>query len=135
MTKQIQRTDLEQIQEDSGSVDVDVVDVSVERRDVDGAEQLHAELDSMADSMDVTGFKCVHEKCGLVHNHDTTKHRGGDSFDMSEDEAAQMEANSVCHCGLNDAARSGVEGAPSPSRANEKAPIPDSMTRHLEKTL
>jgi len=89
----------------------------------------------MADSMDVSGFKCVHEQCGLVHNHDTTKHRGGDSFDMSEDEAAQMEANSVCHCGLNDAARSGVEGAPSPSRANEMAPIPDSMTRHLEKTL
>jgi len=132
MNKQIQRTDLEQIQEDTTSPEVDV---RVERRDISGAEQLHAELDQMADSMDVTGFKCVHEKCGLVHNHDTTKHRGGDSFDMSDDEAAQMEANSVCHCGLNDAARSGVDGAPSPSRANDMAPIPDSMTRHLEKTL
>jgi hypothetical protein len=129
MNKQIQRTDLEQIQEDTASPEVDV---SVKRRDVSGAEQLHAELDAMADSMDVTGFKCVHEKCGLVHNHDTTKHRGGDSFDMSDDEAAQMEANSVCHCGLNEAARTGVEGAPSPSRANDMAPIPDSMTRHLE---
>jgi len=132
MNKQIQRTDLEQIQEDTASPEVDV---RVERRDISGADQLHAELDAMADSMDVSGFKCVHEQCGLVHNHDTTKHRGGDSFDMSDDEAAQMEANSVCHCGLNDAARSGVEGAPSPSRANEMAPIPDSMTRHLEKTL
>lgn len=132
MNKQIQRTDLEQIQEDTASPEVDV---RVERRDISGADQLHAELDAMADSMDVTGFKCVHEQCGLVHNHDTTKHRGGDSFDMSEDEAAQMEANSVCHCGLNDAARSGVEGAPSPSRANDMAPIPDSMTRHLEQTL
>ena len=132
MNKQIQRTDLEQIQKDTSSPEVDV---SVERRDVGGAEQLHAELDEMADSFDVTGFKCVHEECGLVHNHDTTKHRGGDSFDMSEDEAAQMEANSVCHCGLNDAARSGVDGAPSPSRANDMAPIPDSMTRHLDSVL
>ena len=132
MSKQIQRTDFEQIQKDTSSPEVDV---SVERRDIGGADQLHAELDAMADSMDVTGFKCVHENCGLVHNHDTTKHRGSDSFDMSEDEAAQMEANSVCHCGLNDAARSGVDGAPSPSRANDMAPIPDSMTRHLDSVL
>jgi hypothetical protein len=132
MNRAIQRTDLEQIQEDTASPDVDV---KVERRDVGGADQLHAELDAMADSMDVGGFKCVHEECGLVHQHDTTKHRGSDSFDMGEDEAAQMEANSVCHCGLGNAARTGVDGAPSPSRANEMAPIPDSMTRHLDSTL
>jgi hypothetical protein len=132
MSETVQRTDLEQIQKDTTSPEVDV---KVERQEIGGVDQLHDELDAMADSMDVTGFKCVHEKCGLVHEHDTTKHRGGDSFDMSEDEASQMEANSVCHCGLNDAARSGVEGAPSPSRANDKAPIPDSMTRHLDRSL
>jgi hypothetical protein len=131
-TKQVQRTDLEQIQEDAQSPDVDV---SVERRDISGASELQSELGAMADSMDVTGFKCVHEKCGLVHGHDTTKHRAGDSFDMSDSEAAEMEANSVCHCGLNDAARSGVEGAPSPSQANSRAPIPDTMTRHLDQSL
>lgn len=129
MNRTIQRTDLEQIQEDTASPEVDT---SVERRDVAGADQLQSELNAMADSMDVSGFKCVHEQCGLVHNHDTTKHRGSDSFDMDEEEAAQMEANSVCHCGLNDAARNNVDGAPSPSRANEMAPIPDSMTRHLD---
>lgn len=130
MSEQIQRTDLEQIQKDTQSPEIDV---SVKReRGVEGGAELQSALDEMADSMDVTGFKCVHEQCGLVHNHDTTKHQGGDSFDMSDEEAAQMEANSVCHCGLNDAARTGVDGAPSPSRANSKAPIPDSMTRHLD---
>lgn len=132
MSEAIQRTNLEQIQKDTQSPDIDV---SVERDGIGGSEQLQSELDAMADSMDVTGFKCVHEKCGLVHEHDTTKHRGSDSFDMSEDEAAQMEATSNCHCGLNDAARTGVAGAPSPSQANDTAPIPDSMTRHLDNTL
>jgi hypothetical protein len=88
MSETIQRTNLEQIQKDTQSPDIDV---SVERDGIGGSEQLQSELDAMADSMDVTGFKCVHEKCGLVHEHDTTKHRGSDSFDMSEDEAAQME--------------------------------------------
>jgi hypothetical protein len=132
MSNQIQRTDMEQIQEDTQSPEMDV---SVERKDVSGSEQLHAELDAMADDMDVSGFKCVHEECALVHNHDTTKHRGSDSFDMSDDEAADMEANSVCHCGLGEAARTGVDDAPSPSRSNEMAPIPDSMARHLDQNL
>lgn len=128
MTNQIQQTDTEQITED---VQTPSVDVSFERQDIGGAEQLQASLDELADSADVTGFKCAHEECGLVHNHDTTKHQAGDSFDMSDSEAASMEANSVCHCGLGDAARSGIDGAPTPSEANRKAPIPDSMERHL----
>jgi len=129
MTKQIQRTDMEQIQEEAQTPSVDV---SVERKDIGGAEQLQASLDEIADSADVTGFKCVHEKCGLVHNHDTTKHQAGDSFDMSDSEAASMESSSTCHCGLGEAARTGVSGAPSPSEANSMAPIPDSMERHLD---
>jgi len=129
MTNQIQRTDMEQIQEESQTPSVDV---DVTRRDIGGAEQLQASLDEIADSADVTGFKCVHEKCGLVHNHDTTKHQAGDSFDMSDSEAASMEASSYCHCGLGEAARTGVSGAPSPDKANRMAPIPDSMERHLD---
>ncbi len=130
MSEQIQRTDLEQIQKDTQSPEIDV---SVKReRGVEGGAELQSALDEMADSMDVTGFKCVHEQCGLVHNHDTTKHQGGDSFDMSDEEAAQMEFNSVCHCSLNEAARTGVDGAPSPSRANSKAPVPNSVTRALD---
>jgi len=133
MTEQIQRTDLEQIQELSQQPDVEV---TVEGRDdVGGAAQLQSSLDAMADSFDVSGFKCVHEECGLVHNHDTTKHRGSDSFDMSDDEAASMEANPNCHCGLGEAARTGVEGAPSPDDANDMAPIPESMARHLDSSL
>jgi hypothetical protein len=54
---------------------------------------------------------------------------------MSDDEAAQMEANPNCHCGLNEAARTGVDGAPTPNKANDMAPIPDSMTRHLDSTF
>ena len=130
MTKQIQRTDMEQIQEEAQTPSVDV---SVERKDIGGAEQLQASLDEIADSADVTGFKCVHEKCGLVHNHDTTKHQAGDSFDMSDSEAASMEFNSTCHCSLNEISRSGdVSGAPSPSEANSMAPVPDSVTRELD---
>lgn len=133
MTEQIERADMEQVQKDAGSPEVEV---QVEgKRDVAGADTLHGELGAMADSFRMSGFKCVHQDCGLVHGHDTTKHRGSDSFDMSDEEAAQMEANPNCHCGLNEAARTGVEDAPSPSRANEMAPIPDSMTRHLDSTF
>lgn len=133
MTEQIQRTDLVQIQEQSQKSEIDV---SVKgKMDVGGVQQLHDSLDAMADSFDVSGFKCVHEECGLVHNHDTTKHRGSDSFDMTGDEAASMEANPNCHCGLGEAARTDVDGAPSPGRANDMAPIPESMARHLDSSL
>jgi len=133
MTEQIQRTDVAQIQEQSQESEIDV---SVRgKMDVGGVQQLQDSLDSMADAFDVSGFKCVHEECGLVHNHDTTKHRGSDSFDMSDDEAASMEANPNCHCGLGEAARTGFEGSPSPDKANDMAPIPESMARHLDSSL
>jgi len=131
MQTQIQKTDLEQIEQDT----TPGIDVSVSRKSISGANALHSSLDAIADSFDVTGFKCVHEKCGLVHGHDTTKHRGSDSFDMSEDEAAKMDANPNCHCGLGEAARTGVSGAPTPERANSMAPVPDSMARHLDETF
>jgi len=128
--KAVQRTELEQIQENAKAPSI-----TVERKpDVSGAEQLHSELGAMADSFDMTGFKCAHEECGLVHNHDSTKHRYSDSSDASEAEAAQMEANPNCHCGLNEAARAG-DADVSPSRANSMAPIPDSMSRHIDRSL
>lgn len=130
--KQIQRTDLEQVQEEAEQPEIDL-SVKRGRSDIEGAQELQSELGSMADSFNVRGFKCVHQDCGLVHGHDTTKHRGSDSFDMSEDEAAQMEFNPNCHCSLNEVARSGVDGAPSPSRANEMAPVPDSVIHSLDK--
>lgn len=97
-----------------------------------GADVLHEAIDEVAEAFTVGGFKCVHEQCGLVHNHGTTKHRASDTFDMSEEEAASMEANPNCHCGLGELARRGVAGAPDVDRAESMAPIPDSMARHLD---
>lgn len=126
--KSIQRTGLEQIQKDAKSPSV-----TIEKKpDVQGGGELQSALGEMADSFRMSGFKCAHEKCGLVHNHDTTKHRFSDSSDMSDEEAASMEANPNCHCGLNNAAKDGHEDAPTPSRANSMAPIPDSMARHID---
>lgn len=131
MQKQIHETDLEQIEEDTATPEV-----SVEREpDVGGASELQAELGEMADSFGVGGFKCAHPECGLVHGHDTNKHRASDDFDMSEDEAADMEANPNCHCGLNELAHRDVDDAPTPSRANDMAPVPDTMARHLDHTF
>jgi hypothetical protein len=128
----IQRTTLEQVED----VQSPEVSVSVKgSRDVAGASELHSELGEIADSFDVTGFKCVHEECGLVHNHDTTKHRASDSFDMTDDESAQMEFNPNCHCGLSELARSGIDGAPTPSEANSMAPVPDSVNLALDGSL
>lgn len=127
----VQQTDLEQIQGDHESPEISV-DVE-SRRDVKGADTLHGALNEMADDFRASGFKCVHEACGLVHGHDTTKHRSSDSFDMSDEEAADMEFNPNCHCGLNELARSGHDDAPSPSRANSTAPIPDSASRAMDK--
>lgn len=124
----IQRTDLEQIQTEH-----DAPSVQVERKpDVNGASELHSALGEMADGFDVRGFKCAREDCGLVHGHDSTKHRASDSFDMSDEEAASMDFNPNCHCGLNELARRGHEGAPSPSRANSTAPIPDETSRAMD---
>lgn len=128
----VQRTNLKQIQRDVSSPSITV---ETRRKGIGGAETLHGELDAMADSFDMTGFKCAHEQCGLVHNHDTTKHRASDSFGMGDEDAASMEANPNCHCGLNELARSGHDEAPSPSRANSMAPIPDSMSRHIDRSV
>jgi len=69
-------------------------------------------------------------------SHSTNKHRASDDFSMSSDEAAEMEANPNCHCGLAELARRGdVSGTPSPSRANDMAPVPDEMARHLDSSL
>ena len=54
---------------------------------------------------------------------------------MSDADAASMEANPNCHCGLNEAARRGEADAPTPSRANSMAPIPDSMSRHIDSSI
>ena len=128
----IQRTELEEIQEEETTAP----DVSVEMGpDVSGGQKLQSALGELADDFDVGGFKCAHPECGLVHQHDSTKHRASDDFDMSEEEAASMEANPNCHCGLGEVARRGVSGAPSPERANSMAPIPESMARHLDATF
>ena len=128
MTETIQKTQIEQIQDTASSPSVEM------RRDpgIGGGEKLMEAIDSMADDMSVDGFKCAHPECGLTHSHPTNKHRAGDSFDMSHEDAASMEANPVCHCGLNQMAHEGVEDAPTPSKANDMAPIPDSMARHIE---
>lgn len=129
MAEQIHETDLEQIEETTATPEV-----SVERKPaISGGQDLQAELGEMADSFNVGGFKCAHPECGLVHGHDTNKHRASDDYDMSENEAADMEANPNCHCGLNELAhRDDVDGTPSPSRANDMAPVPETMARHLD---
>lgn len=129
MERQIQRTGIEQITEDAQTPSIQVE----ARPDVSGAEQLHGSLDEMAGSFSVSGFKCAHEDCGLVHTHDTTKHRASDDFDMSESQAASLEFNPNGHCGLSELARRDVHGAPSPSQANKKAPVPSSVSRKLDK--
>lgn len=126
-TQQMQRTGLEQVQEDAGTPEVSV---SFDP-ETDQAQELQGMLEDAADSFTVTGFKCAHEECGLVHGHATNKHRTSDSFDVSPAEASEMEANPNCHCGLNEAAHEGLQGAPDPTAANEKAPIPESMSEHL----
>ncbi len=129
MVKQIHRTEVEEIHEESGTTDFDV---SVTRKGgITGASELHSELQQAAGSFEVSGFKCSHDECGLVHGHHTTKHRASDSFDMSDDEAAGMEANCCCHCGLNQLARDG-EIPMDASEANRKAPIPESMSLHID---
>lgn len=128
MMKSVQRTDIEEVERGHEGPDVEL-EVSP---DVSGGSRLQGALDEMADDFGVNGFKCAHPQCGLVHGHSTNKHRASDSFDMSESEAASMEGNPNCHCGLNELAYRGVSGAPSPSDANAKAPIPGSMSRHLD---
>jgi len=132
MEDTIQKTEIEQIEEETETPDVSVELGDGSTSSIAGGQELQAAIGSLADSMDVRGFKCAHEQCGLVHSHDTNKHRASDDFSMSEDEAADMEANPNCHCGLGELARRDVKDAPSMSKANDMAPVPESMSRHLE---
>lgn len=125
---------MKQIEQQVERVTVDERDISV---DVDegasvSADGLHDSLHEIADSFDVTGFKCV--KCGLAHMHDTTKHRLSDDFDVDESIAADMTYNSVCHCGLQEAGRHGSDLGLDESEAARKAgsaPIPPEASREM----
>lgn len=99
---------------------------SVEGGSTISVDGLHDAIQEMADSFDVSGFKCV--KCGLVHQHDTTKHKISETFDITEDDAAtQFEYNPVCHCGVQEAARHGSDFGIDEREASdiaEGAPVP-----------
>lgn len=119
----IQKTPAEQIERGEPTIDAGIGSGGSPTIE---AESLHDSLGEMADGFDVTGFKCV--KCGLVHMHDTMKHRLSDTFDIGENDAAtQFDYNSVCHCGVQEAAQSGDEHGIDQSRASDiadDAPVP-----------
>lgn len=127
--KQIEQQPVERVRENrSPEVDAETT-VSV--------GELHESLRSMADSFDVSDFKCA--KCGLVHTHDTTKHKLSETFDISESDAATLfEYNSVCHCGVQEAARRGsdfgIDEAEASSIARD-APIPPESSRKMDEEL
>lgn len=101
---------------------------------VSGVQDLHQSLDEIADSFDVTGFKCPNPECGLAHMHDTTKHRLSDTFDVSESVATEMTFNPVCHCGVHEASLRGSEFGVDESRASRiagDAPIPTETERAM----
>jgi hypothetical protein len=100
------------------------------------ADELHASLEEIADSFDVSGFKCT--KCGLAHTHDTTKHRLSDDYDIDEADVTDMEYNSVCHCGLQEAGRHGSDiGIDEQDAAKNasKAPIPPEASREMNESF
>lgn len=125
--KQIEQQQVERVSIEDNEFSIDMsLGASVE------APGLHDALHEIADTFDVTGFKCV--KCGLAHMHDTTKHRLPDDFDISEDEAAGMTYNPVCHCGLQEAGRHGsdlgIDEADAAGKASN-APIPPEASRKM----
>lgn len=110
----------------SHSVDVDA-GASIDTGD------LQQSLSEIADDFDVTGFKCV--KCGLAHMHDTTKHRLSDTFDVSDEDAASLDYNSVCHCGVQEAGRHGSDVGIDEGQAASiagNAPIPPEASREMD---
>lgn len=126
---QIQKTELEQVQEEAEAPEINP---GIGGRGIGNADALHASLDEVADGFDVKGFKCV--KCGLAHMHDTTKHRSGDSFDMSDSDAASQDYNPNCHCGVQELGRRGSDfGVDENSAAStaRSAPIPDETAREM----
>lgn len=98
---------------------------------------LHDQLEDIADSFNVDGFKCV--KCNLVHGHDTTKHQLSGSFDIDEtDSATELEYNPVCHCGVHEAARHGSDVGIDEDAASSvagDAPIPPETSREMDSEL
>jgi hypothetical protein len=125
--QQIEQEQVEQFSVDEPSFEAEaVVGTTVD------AEGLHESLSEMADTFDVTGFKCV--ECGLAHMHDTTKHRLSDTFDVSESDAASMEYNSVCHCGVQEAGRHGSDlgiDESAAARTASNAPIPPESSQEM----
>lgn len=135
--EQIQKTDAEVIQEEAEAPEVSFDGLSAEDSGLSvQAAGLQEALGRVADGFDVGGFKCA--KCGLAHMHDTDKHRASDSFDMSEDEAASMEYNPNCHCGVQELARHGSDygvDESSASRTASGAPIPDDAAREMNEAF
>ena len=125
--QQIEQQQVERVSVDEHEISVDAeLGASVE------APGLHESLHEIADSFDVTGFKCV--KCGLAHMHDTTKHQLSKDFDISDEDAAAMEYNSVCHCGLQEAGRHGSDmgiDEASAAKVAGNAPIPPEASREM----
>jgi hypothetical protein len=123
---------VEQVEIEDHSDSVDVDDSSTVK-----ADGLQSSLHELADSFDVTGFKCA--KCGLAHMHDTTKHRLSDSFDSFDtDDVTDMEYNSVCHCGVQEAGRRGGDLGVDEGRAARiagDAPIPPESSRTMDDEL
>lgn len=125
--QEVEQTEVEQIEEEvQSSIQVEGGSTKVE------ASSLHAELNDSVEDFRVNGFKCA--QCGLAHMHDTNKHRATDSFDMTDDEAASMDYNPNCHCGVNELARRGSDfGVDERSAAGtaSSAPIPDATTQEM----
>jgi hypothetical protein len=126
----MQRTKQKQVEQ--VSVEQDTFSVDVESGASVDASGLQESLTEIADTFDVTGFKCV--KCGLAHMHDTTKHQLSKDFDISDEDSAQAEYNPVCHCGVQEAGRHGSEmGVDEQSAASvaDNAPIPPEASREM----
>lgn len=109
-------------------------DVDVEL-DVGGGEdvaELQSEIEMAAEGFRVSDFKC--QKCGLAHGHDTDKHRASDTFELSHEEASDMEANPSCHCGPHELAHRGSEYGVDESKAASvarDAPVPESIKKEF----
>jgi hypothetical protein len=135
--EQIQKTDAQLIQEEAAQPEVSVEGSASEDEGVSvEAMGLQAALDGIAEGYNVDGFKC--SKCGLAHMHSTNKHRATDSFDMSDDEAASMEFNPNCHCGVQELGRHGSDyGVDEGSAASTagSAPIPDDAAREMNESF
>ncbi len=123
---------IEQQQVERVSVEEQTFSVDIEPGVSVDAGNLHGKIAEIADTFDVTGFKCV--KCGLAHMHDTTKHQLSKDFDISDADSAAMDYNPVCHCGLQEAGRHGSDmgiDEASAARTAGNAPIPPEASREM----